>query len=67
MQRANKLMAAGNCPLMRKYLIFLSPSGDLRIRNWEIVSGSFLIPFESGLEVPSQYASNFSFLPWYNS
>ena len=29
--------------------------------HWETVSGSFLIPFGSGLEVPSQYASNFSF------
>ena len=29
-------------------------------------TSSFLIPFGSGLEVPSQYASNSSFSPWYN-
>ena len=34
--------------------------------HWETVSGIFSIPFVSGLEVPSYYASNFSFSPWYN-
>ena len=29
--------------------------------HWEMICGSFSIPFGSGLEVPSQYVSTFPF------